>query len=65
MELRTLAQLEQSSNITDQQAVVLFSGAVIQFGQFSVTVNQSQKITLSENRPWRRLRVLSSSSDEN
>ena len=38
LELRTLAQLQQSSSITDQQSAVLFSGAVIQGRQFSVTI---------------------------
>ena len=38
LDLRALAQLQQSNSITDQQSVALFSGAVIQGGQFSVTL---------------------------
>lgn len=65
--LSSLAQPQQSSSNTGQQSVALFSGAVIQGGQFSVTintVNQSPTIPFQENRPWKRIRVLSSSSDE-
>ena len=38
LELGTLAQLRQSNSITDQQSEVLFSGAVIQGRQFSITI---------------------------
>ena len=38
LELGTLAQLQQSSSIKDQQSEVLFSGAVIQGRQFSITI---------------------------
>ena len=38
LDLRALAHLQQSNSITDQQSVALFSGAVIQGGQFSVTL---------------------------
>ena len=38
LDIRALAQLQQSNSITDQQSVALFSGAVIQGGQFSVTL---------------------------
>lgn len=64
---KALAQPQQSTSITDQKLVALFSGAVIQGRQFSVTintVNQLPKITPQENPPWKRLRVSSSSSDE-
>jgi len=39
LESRALAPPQQSKSITDQQSVALFSGAVIQSGQFSVTIN--------------------------
>ena len=38
LDLRALTQLQQRSSITDQQSVALFSGAMIQDGQFSVTI---------------------------
>ena len=38
LDLRALAHLQQSNSITDQQSVALFSGAMIQGGQFSVTI---------------------------
>ena len=38
LKLRTLAKPRQSSRTTDQQSVVLFSGAVIQGRQFPVTI---------------------------
>ena len=64
---KALAQPQQNTSITDQKLVPLFSGAVIQGRQFSVTintVNQLPKIAPQENPPWKRLRVSSSSSDE-
>ena len=48
LKIRALAQPQQSSSITDQHSVALFSATVIKGGQFSVTintVNQSPKIT--------------------
>ena len=38
LELKALAQPQQSSSITDQQSVVLFNGAVIQAEQLSVKI---------------------------
>ena len=64
---KALAQPQQSTSITDQKLVALFSGAVIQGRQFSVTINtmnQLPKITPQENPQWKRLRVSSSSSHE-
>lgn len=56
-----------------QQSMALFSGAVIQGGNFSIninTVNQSPKLSLEESSPpealprWKRLRPLEDSDDE-
>ena len=38
LDLRALTQLQQRSSITDQQSVALFSGAMIEDEQFSVTI---------------------------
>lgn len=38
LELRALPQPQQSTSITDQQLVALFSGAATQGGQFSATI---------------------------
>lgn len=54
LELRALAQPQQSSSITDHQSLAFFSGTVIQGGEFSVTintVNQSPKITHQKTGP--------------
>ena len=56
-----------------QQSMALFSGAVIQGGNFSIninTVNKSPKLTLEESSPpealprWKKLRPLEDSDDE-
>ena len=62
------------STSESQQSMALFSGAVIQGGNFSIninTVNQSPKIALEESSPpaealprWKRLRPLEDSDDE-
>ena len=61
------------STSESQQSMALFSGSVIQGGNFSIninTVNQSPKLTLEESSPaealprWRRLRPLEDSDDE-
>ena len=65
--LTSFAQPQQSSSNTGQQSVALFSGAVIQGGNFSVTINTVNKspiVPANEQRPWKRIRKLSSSSDE-
>ena len=62
-----------SSTSESQQSMALFSGAVIQRGNFSIninTVNQSPKLSLEESSPpaalprWKRLRPLEDSDDE-
>ena len=62
--LSSLAQPQQSSSNTGQQSVALFSGAVIQGGQFSVTINTVNQSPTQGNRALKRIRVLDSSSDE-
>jgi len=61
------------STSESQQSMALFGGAVIQGGNFSIsinTVNQSPKLTLQESSPpealprWKRLRPLQDSDDE-
>ncbi|CAH3152537.1 unnamed protein product [Porites lobata] len=61
------------STSESQQSMALFSGAVIEGGNFSIninTVNQSPKLTLEESSPpealpwWKRLRPLEDSDDE-
>ena len=61
------------STSQSQQSMTLFSGAVIQGGNFSIninTVNQSPKLTLEEtNTPevlqsWKKLRPLEDSDNE-
>ena len=61
------------STSESQQSIALFSGAVIQGGNFSINinaVNQSPKLTLGESIPpealprWKRLRPLEDSDDE-
>jgi len=61
------------STSESQQSTTLFSGAVIQGGNFSINinrVNQSPKLTLQESTPpealprWKRLRPLEDSDDE-
>ena len=61
------------STSESQQSMALFSGAVIQGGNFSIninTVNQSPKLTLEESSPpealprWKRLRPLEDSDEE-